>query len=241
MRAVRLLEYAIDLKPKKVLDISVGPGNHARGFICNGTQVTGLDITPAPIVHPLYDHIQSPYETAEIGERQWDMVWSCHTLEHVPNVQHFLIHLRKWLKEDGCLAISVPTNRQNRLHIGHLTLWTPAHLIYNLVCAGWDCKKAIWYTGASSIGLVVQKTIEVDDTGRTGMPSEAAWFNKYTPMLINHCDAAWLPNNWHEDTSLRFEDPSHVVIGQTKTTLEPYELLQYGPNPKLRKPPILES
>jgi SAM-dependent methyltransferase len=236
MRAVRLLEYAIEKHPKKVLDIAVGPGNHARGFICDGSQVTGCDLTPAPIMHPLYDHIQGPYETVDMGDRQWDMIWSCHTLEHIPNVQHFLIHLRSWLKEGGYLAIAVPTQRQNRIHIGHLTTWTPALLIYNLICAGWDCKEAEWYTESNSIGLIVRKTADINDEGRTGMPSEAAWFNKYTPFIINHCDAAWLPNRWHEDTLYRDSDPPHVTIGQTKTTLPPRELRPYGPNPALRKP-----
>ena len=238
MRAVRLLEYAISKKPDTVLDLAVGPGKHAVGFLSNGSSVTGMDVTPAKIIHPVYDHIQAPYETAEVGDRQWDMIWCCHTLEHIPNVQHFLVHLYKWLKEDGYLAISVPNSRQNRLHVGHLTLWTPAHLIYNLVCSGWDCKEAEWYTGASTIGLIVKKTKEVDDTGRTGLPSEAVWFNKYVPTLISHCDAAWLPNNWHEETALRVEDPSQVVVGYTKTSLPPYELRPFGPNPAFRKEPV---
>ena len=237
MRATRLLEYAISKEPDSVLDIAVGPGKHAIGFLSNGSTVTGMDLTEAKITHPLYNHIQSPYETADIGDGQWDMIWCCHTLEHVSNVHHFLRHLYKWLKEDGYLAISVPCQRQNRIHIGHLTLWTPAHLIYNLVCAGWDCKEAEWYTGANTIGLIVRKTKEVDEDGRTGLPSEAGWFNKYTPMIINHNDAAWLPNNWHEDTSLRLEDPSHVVVGVTRTNLPPYESRPFGPNPNFRKEP----
>lgn len=237
MRAVDLLEYAITKRPETVLDVAVGPGKHAVSFIANGSKVTGMDLTPAGIRHPNYEHIASPYETADVGDRQWDMIWSCHTLEHVSNVQHFLMHLYKWLKKDGWLAIAVPPTRQNRLHIGHLTLWTPAHLIYNLVCSGWDCKKARWYTSESTIGLIVQKTEEVDINGRTGLPSEAAWFNQYTPMVINHCDAAWLPNNWHENTPYRLPDPSHVTIGVTKTTLPPLESLAFGPNPGFRKPP----
>ena len=241
MRAVRLLEYAISKEPKKVLDIAVGKGNHARGFICQGAQVTGLDLTEAPIVHPLYDHIQSPYETADIGDRQWDMIWCCHTLEHIPNVQHFLVHLRKWLKDDGWLVISVPTQRQNRIHIGHLTLWSPALLIYNLVCSGWDCKEAKWYTESNTVGLIVQKKDEVDDEGHTSLPSEATWFNKYTPLLINHCDAAWLPNNWHEDTLYRDPDPPHITIGTRTSTLPPLDSRPFGPNPGFRKEPGITS
>jgi SAM-dependent methyltransferase len=241
MRAVRLLEFAISLRPETVLDIAVGPGKHAVSFISNGSKVTGLDITEAKIEHSDYDHIQSPYETADIGDRQWDMIWCCHTLEHMSNVQHFLIHLYKWLKDDGWLAISVPTQRQNRMHIGHLTTWSPALLIYNLVCAGWDCRKARWYTESNTIALIVQKTKLASDEGRTGLPSEVSWFNKYTPRRINHCDAAWLPNNWHEETLFRDPDPPHVTIGATKTTLPPLDFRPFGPNPNFRKAPFVKD
>ncbi len=234
MRGVRLLEHALTYERGTVLDLAVGAGEHAKAFLGQGFDVTGVDTKPALIRHPQYEHYQTPYEELEL-DKQFDMVWSCHTLEHIPNAQHFLMSLRKWTKDDGYLAIAVPPSRQNRIHIGHLSLWTPAHLVYNLIKAGWDCKNAIWYTEYCTIGLIVQKTKDIDFSEETGMPDELFWLNRYTPIIINHEDAAWWQNNWHEEVEQRISDPPSVTIGQTKTTLPPLIQLSYGPNPELRK------
>lgn len=237
MRAIRLLEYAIDLSPKTVLDIASGArSKHAICFISNGSKVTGVDLSQSNLKHDDYEHIQGAYETIEL-DKKFDMIWCCHTLEHIPNVQHFLVHLWNWLEDDGYLAISVPPSSQNRLHVGHMSIWTPAHLVYSLVCAGWDCRHAKWYTEYMTIGLIVQKTKEVDYDGRTGMPSETLWLNQYTPIIVNHEDSAWWPNNWHEETVPVVKDPPHVTTGFQQTNLPPETLMPFGPNPDLRKPP----
>lgn len=235
MRSVRLLEYAISLNPETVLDIAVGPGKHAQSFIANGAKVTGMDVIPPKIEHENYTHIQSPYEIAELNEK-FDVVFSCHTLEHVPNVQHFLVHLAKWCKEDGHLCISVPPSK-DRLHVGHLTLWTPAHLIYNLIRAGWDCRDALWYTEYMSIGVAVQKKPEIDLKWTTGMPSETLSLNQFTPIIVNHEDDAWWADNWFEETTPVADDPPMVTVGKQVTNKEPKEFRPFGPNPNLRKPP----
>jgi len=156
----------------------------------------------------------------------------------MPNAQDFLMKLRDWLKDDGWLAIAVPPQHQDRFHIGHFSLWTPAHLVYNLICAGWDCREAKWYTEYNTIGLIVQKTDDVDFHGRTGLPNEGLWLNQYSPRLIKHNCGAWWSNNWHEDVpTARTPDPSSVTIGLTKTNLPPEVQLAFGPNPEFRQEP----
>jgi len=241
MKAVRLLEYALTKEPYKVLDVGCGKGEHVKTFLGEGCKVAGLDVTEAPLEHEFYDHIKSTYENVDMGGRQFDMIWCCHTLEHIPNVQHFLITLWNWLADDGYLAITVPTDRQGRIHIGHATLWTPALLIYNLITAGWDCREAKWYTEYRSIGLIVQKTELVDNRGHTGMPDEVYWLNKYTPVVLQTGNAAWLQNNWHEDTEQRIPDPPAITIGAVETDLPPLYPSSFGPNPKFRKPPYGEA
>jgi SAM-dependent methyltransferase len=238
MRSVRLLEFALQKEPKTVLDVGVWKGHHAVAFLGQGASVTGLDVTPTPLNSPLYSHIESPYEQADLQGKQFDMVWCSHVLEHVPNAQHFLIHLRHWLKEDGWLCMAVPTSRQNRLHIGHLSLWTPAHLVYNMICAGWNCKKALWYTDYLTIGLAVQKTPDISLSWRTGMPNEEFDLNQFAPRTIHHEDGAWWGNNWPDKfAESRVQDPPSVTIGNARTNLPPEVSLQYGANPALRKEP----
>lgn len=236
MRAVRLLEYALTMEPETVLDIAVGTGKHALAFIGNGVKVTGVDLRASPLEHENYTHIQSPYETIDLEEK-FDMIWSCHTLEHVSNVQHFLTSLSLYIKDGGWLAIAVPPAYQNRLHIGHLTLWTPAHLVYNLICAGWDCSEAVWYTEYCTIGLMIQKRPEIPLDWRTGMPNETSALQQYAPIRMNHEDNAWWDDNWFEETTPIAEDPPNVVAGNQYSNLQPKIQLGYGPNPNLRKPP----
>ena len=237
MRANALLEEALKVGAETVLDVGVGRGDHAKAFIGQKSRVTGIDPRPANKdldEHKYYTHIQDPYEKVEIDEL-FDMVWCSHTLEHIPNVQHFLITLQSWLKPGGWLFVGVPTDRQQRIHVGHLTLWTPAHLAYNLVCAGWDCSEAIWYTDDLTIGMVVQRKEVIDLSWRTSLPGEIAHLNQYLPKKIRHNDGAWWGNNWPVETSERVSDPPLVTLGIEKTNLPPATLLDYGPNPDLRK------
>ena len=237
MRAVRLLEFAMSKKPATVLDVGGGQhGSHAIAFLGQGAKVTGIDVRSQrrPLEHPNYEQILSPYEKVDLGDRRFDMVWCSHVLEHVPNAQHFLIFLRHWLKDDGWLAIAVPTSRQNRLHIGHLSLWTPAHLVYNMICAGWDCKDAQWYTEYMTIGLIVQKKPDIDLSWRTSLPGEMTGLNNFTPRYIHHEDGAWWGNRWPEPFEAnRIVDPPTVTLGY-QTSLEPEVRLPFGPNPAFR-------
>jgi SAM-dependent methyltransferase len=185
--------------------------------------------------HKYYTHVQEPYENASF-EEQFDLIWCSHTLEHIPNVQHFLVTLQGWLKPGGWLFIAVPSDRQARIHVGHLTLWTPAHLAYNLVCAGWDCKDAIWYTDYLSIGMVVQNKGPLDLSWRTSLPNEVSHLNQFMPKHVRHNDGAWWGNNWPDEVPYeRASDPPLVTIGVEKTNIPPQTQLAYGPNPELRR------
>ena len=239
MRAVDLLRLAMTTKPESVLDVGSGMGHHSLAFISGGaTRVVGLDPQFQCLTHDNYEHVDETYERADFEDEQFDVVFSSHVIEHIPNVQHFLIRLQKWLKDGGYLAIAAPTSRQNRLHIGHLTLWTPAHLMYNLVCAGWDCTEARWYTSDLSIGVLLQKKEPINLDWRTSLPSEMADLNKYMPKDVLHEDGAWWGNNWPvEIESNRASDPPLVTCGVTHTNLAPEVQLAFGPNPKLRKEP----
>ena len=216
MRAVRLLREAVKL-PGEVIDCAVGQGLHSMGFISKGKRVVGIDLGGPKISHPLYTHIRSPFELA-VPEPS-DILWSCHTLEHVTNPGFMLEKFRSWLNPGGWLAISVPSSQQNRLHVGHLTLWTPAHLMYNLVVNGWNCKEAKWYTEYCSVALLVQKTDDIDFSGRTAMPSEVAWLNQYMPREVMHEGDSWWPNRWHEETEPRVFDPPKVTYEALQATV----------------------
>ena len=189
MSRIDLLRHAITRQPKTVLDLGVGDGAHAKAFMSYGAKVVGVDVKDPPHVHEQYSHSQLPVEFLEPAEsaEPYDMVWCSHLLQHLPNVQAFLVQIEPFLKDDGWLYIAVPSSSQDRLHVGHLTLWTPALLVYNLICAGWDCSKAEWYTSYDTIGLCVQKKRIEDMSWRTGTIEEISVLNEYSPVLQLGC------------------------------------------------------
>jgi len=70
-----------------------------------------------------------------------DAIWCSHVLEHQRNVGRFCEKLHDDLKEGGILALTVPTSLSPLL-IGHCNIFTPLHLMYNLILAGFDCSEA---------------------------------------------------------------------------------------------------
>ena len=168
-------------------------GCHSKSFLSKGKNVTGIDIKRSYVKHKRYTHIRQSFDEVNADA---DLVWSCHTLEHVPDPGSMLRKFREWVRPDGYLAIAVPCSTQDKFHVGHLSIWTPAHLMYNLVVSGWDCSKAKWYTGQKTIGALLQKTDDISFSGRTAMPSEREWLNQYMPLEIIHEGNSWWPDNW---------------------------------------------
>jgi hypothetical protein len=68
-------------------------------------------------------------------------VWASHILEHQRNVGAFLDKVFTDTKEGGLAAITVPS-ALCPMPMGHPSIFTPLHLIYHLVLAGFDCREA---------------------------------------------------------------------------------------------------
>lgn len=118
---------------KRVLDIGCGSGAHAEIMRKLGREVVTISMTgKADFVGDYLDY--KP-------EREFDAIWASHVLEHVPNVGLFLKKCFRELRQNGVLAITVPPYKPELVG-GHLTLWTPALLLYNLILAGFDCSDA---------------------------------------------------------------------------------------------------
>jgi SAM-dependent methyltransferase len=147
-----------------VLDVGAGAGKHARVLRDLGKTVTKLDFgvshyaREAAAAAESADDIPTILADAnavELGER-FDCVWASHVLEHQPDAGAFLRRLRGWAREgDGIIAVTVPPLKFDLVG-GHLSLWTPGHLIYNLVFAGIDCSDAELYHYGYNITAIVR-------------------------------------------------------------------------------------
>jgi SAM-dependent methyltransferase len=177
-----------------VLIVGVHTGKEAQRFIEAGKQVTGVDLLP--YYRNGYTHIRSRFEDVKPGW-QVDCAVSSHVLEHMENVGLALRKFQEVIKPGGWLGLVVPGYPQDEFFVGHLTLWSPALLLYNLVSIGWDCRDAEYYTAPDRkhIGVVVQNRRIPD------MPDGKGWdiwggLKTFLPVEFKHKMNAWLPDRW---------------------------------------------
>ncbi len=195
----RLLEHVIEKypSPATVTDVGVGIGYTSRTFADLRYDVTGISLGDAPksVVNiPRYTHIKKNVFDVEL--RHADILWCSHILEHMQNVGMFLTKCRWLTKPGGMFCIVVPSDTQDFLVDGHLTFWTPAHLIINMVLAGFNCKEARWYTEGRDIALIVprQDMPQVDLHYDTG---DLEYLARYFPCpLIPRETNPWLEDRF---------------------------------------------
>lgn len=123
----------------RVLDIGCGDGNEAALFGFLGADVTTINTDRSPDTQVTffgdYLNFDAPHK--------YDLIWCSHVLEHVRNPGAFLDKVFADLKIGGTLAISVPYNdfgsENHGFILGHHNRYNISLLIYQLVCAGFDC------------------------------------------------------------------------------------------------------
>lgn len=149
-----------------VVDVGAGLGQHADILLSHGKDVTEIDLGLTKNFSQqraaARKVIVADINTTEPTE-QFDCLWASHVLEHQPNVQNFLSGLRKWVKPGGIIAITVPPLK-NEVVSGHLNLFTPGHLLYNLAASGLDCSQATTLAYHYNITVIVEnRTFDVPD------------------------------------------------------------------------------
>lgn len=137
----------LSLEFESVVDIGSGSGVHAEFFRRAGKDVTTVSlIPPADIV--------GDYLSADVGPV--DCIWASHVLEHQPNPGVFLSKCFDDLGENGILAVTVPPLKHEIVG-GHVTLWNAGLLLYQLILAGFDCRKAMVKSYGYNISVIVRK------------------------------------------------------------------------------------
>ncbi len=141
-----------------VVDIGSGEGAHSKILREKGKKVTEIDLGKSIY----FQKSSNSYSNVILGdfnslepEETYDCVWASHILEHQPNVQSFINRLCSWIKPKGILAITVPPLKFEVVG-GHLSLWTPGHLLYNLVFSGINCREAQVFTYHYNITVIVR-------------------------------------------------------------------------------------
>jgi 2-polyprenyl-3-methyl-5-hydroxy-6-metoxy-1,4-benzoquinol methylase len=155
-RSTYALEYVLRLKPGSVLDVGSGGGYHAQAFRDNGNSVTCIDYgtsiyarqTTAGDVGVIHQDFNAYQPKQKFG-----LVWASHILEHQRNSGMFLEKLIACCSEDGHVCITLP-DPHRKLWGGHLSLWTPALLAYNVVLCGVNISDAVFVRGTDEFSLI---------------------------------------------------------------------------------------
>lgn len=164
-----------------VLDIGTNDGRVAYVFEALGKTVTGLEPCASPGSPDLPTReidIERDYFDVSFSKK-FDAIWCSHVLEHVRNPGAFLDKIFDDLKEGGTLAITVPffdfDVSATSVLLGHHNKYNHWLLVYQLVCAGFDCKEAsiAVYSGMTSV--IVRKV------PNNVQRSTAALYSPYPP------------------------------------------------------------
>lgn len=133
-----------DYEFTSVLEIGARGSKHAEIMEREGKAVTHIDWLKGEM-----------YETTEIPEPV-DCIWASHVLEHMHNPGLALEKMRRDLKPDGILAITVPPP-QPFIVGGHVSLWNAGLLLYRLILAGFDCSDASVKTEPTDTSVIVRR------------------------------------------------------------------------------------
>ncbi|MBL1209985.1 class I SAM-dependent methyltransferase [Geminocystis sp. GBBB08] len=128
-----LAKLITDYEFNDVLDIGSRNGTSARLFSFLGKNVTTIEMSADFEADYVGDYLDVSFP------QKFDAIWCSHVLEHQRNIGTFLDKIYQDLKEDGILAVTVPSSLCP-LMIGHPNIFTPLHLVYHLILAGFDCR-----------------------------------------------------------------------------------------------------
>ena len=111
--------------PEKILDVGCGPGNSTRvlkeRFV--NALVTGIDNSDNMIEKARADHPDIDFRLCDISgdleelDNDYDIVFSNACIQWVPNHKLLLGKLMGLLKKNGVLAVQIPYNASEPIHI----------------------------------------------------------------------------------------------------------------------------
>jgi 2-polyprenyl-3-methyl-5-hydroxy-6-metoxy-1,4-benzoquinol methylase len=199
-RSTYALDYALKLHPHTVLDVGSGGGQHARTFQQNGADVLCVDYGTSVYARKStvdgLTVIQTDFNTFD-PQQKYDLVWASHVLEHQRNAGAFIERLVACCSDDGHICITIP-DAHRKLLGGHVSMWSPGLLAYNIVLCGIDISRAVFVRGTHEFSIFFKPA-------RINLPADLTYDRDDLEKL-----SRYLPQGWTE-----FKDPWKVLYGKS--------------------------
>lgn len=135
-----------------------------RQFLWGGKRVTAIDLGRSKYYEvrgTQFDNVElisGDILNLDLHNRQWDLIWASHVLEHQRNPGAFIDRLISLAKPNGFICITLPYPHRT-LWGGHLTLWSPGLLVYHLALSGLDVSELQIITGNREFSAIFQNKI----------------------------------------------------------------------------------
>lgn len=142
---------SFNTEKKNLLDVGCGTGDFLMTCKTNNWNVIGVepnknarDLAEEKLAEKLFSDL------SEIKSKQFDVITLWHVLEHVPDLEKYILNIKKLLKPKGVLVIAVPNYRS----------YDAAY--YKQFWAAFDVPRHLWHFSKESIQkLFLKQKMEV--------------------------------------------------------------------------------
>ncbi|QDU04438.1 bifunctional 3-demethylubiquinone-9 3-methyltransferase/ 2-octaprenyl-6-hydroxy phenol methylase [Gimesia chilikensis] len=126
-----------------ILDVGCGKGALFPRLLETGAEVVGLDFLPECEIQTVFQDKKANYIRTMFdsfcNDQLFEAVIASHLIEHIPDTERFLIKFFSLLIPNGAYCLIWPPPK-SAIVGGHVHLFNPGLMLYNLVRLGVDCR-----------------------------------------------------------------------------------------------------
>jgi len=191
----------------KLLDIGAGTGDFLVAAKKNGWQITGVEPNEKAQTIAIAKGVNFAANLSDLENYSFDVITMWHVLEHVPNLDDYIIELKRLLKPNGTILVAVPNFKSFDANY------------YGRFWAAFDVPRHIWHFSKTAIEKIFaekeMKLVEVlpmkFDSFYVSLLSE-----KYKTGKMNFIKAFFVGLKSNTSAKKTKEFSSHIYVIKNK-------------------------